>query len=743
MTTFPTRFPTSRNYRPGSGPWWLFALLVGVTAFLALASVVAHADFPGAWLLVAGCLAGTVLTDAPRPRVTASVETGLDGKPNGFALTLGDERTLLEPGKTWVQTDHHKWVTRGIIEPPQSFGVRPDGSVDLNGEHFDPSSPDAVPTLTEQINKRHLPTSAEKPKPVATRKSPAARSGRVEYRVHLDPLGHLLITATRGAESTETGLRGLTHLAAEGWLRRPGQFHLDPLQRYVEIDGERFECNQAGAEALGALLNSRYVPPVSAASGQAIEVRENAASSTGFDIHFWIHRAGTRFEIKGHLSQDKLDILQDHDRCDLIQPGVILRLSPPFLYLRRRRPDGIEEPLPGLPDVKYRGMPAADLQRILNHPLIRKQGAPATTGEESSDEGLPSDIAEIRVTRHAADHRQLWLDLVRLNGGQLTRALTRHNLDELAGQGLFRPGEAVSMSIDNLELHVQSESSGAHERLRLDATTADDELQRAGHLLTAALRKPTPVARTVNAPESDSEVAIPPPTPPPPLSSPPPRSTQPPSPSIPVAEAARRPSPPPPPPKPSPSSPPSDRGEEDDLDDATRARFADTDPQHVSIGVFEQLAHRVGWPVQDLLLSLPRVFSDRRFQVLPFGDGEVRSVLELRSETFYGFYLTHLGPANIDLVYACRGTHIEWGLTKCVLQPGVGAESVEFRGPALRGLAQDARNDFVFLVTPKYLAWVQPYAKACAEACAHFLTVGEWARRRTEFPLIWPVAPSD
>jgi hypothetical protein len=177
-----------------------------------------------------------------------------------------------------------------------------------------------------------------------------------------------------------------------------------------------------------------------------------------------------------------------------------------------------------------------------------------------------------------------------------------------------------------------------------------------------------------------------------------------------------------------------------DLDSSLAALFVEREPHDVYTAIFHQLAQCLRVPVQDVLLSLPRVFEDRRFEVLNFDETEVESVLQLRGGGFYGFYLTHLGLERIDLVYACRGTHLEWGTDKCAIQPAAGAETVEFRGTALKGLAQNAENHFVFLVTPRYREWVRPHEKSCEDALARFLTVEEWARHREEFPLIWPAS---
>ncbi|MCC7377623.1 MAG: hypothetical protein IT581_23380 [Verrucomicrobiales bacterium] len=561
--------------------------------------------------LVAGTLLGMTSTRGQGQRISVAVESDLGGTPRGFVLSLGSEQTRLEHGRTWTQLDHFKWVTRGIIESPQSFAVHPDGTVDLNGETFHPGSPEAALALEDQINRRHAATVAAPTRtaPSATHQGPA--SNRVEYQVRLDPLGHFLVSARRGSEKVETGARGLEHLIIDGWMLRPKHFHLDPLQRHLEIDDARFECTPEGAAQLAALLNERYAPAPGTFASAAIEIRENAAAATGFDIHFWIVRAGTRFEIKGHLGQDKLDILQDHDRCDLLNPQVILRLSPPFLYLRRRRPDGGEESIPGLPDIKYRSITAAELQRILNHPLIRRDGGGPEIPVVPTEPIAPPSPAP--------------------------------------APPVLRPNPPPATPIS-------------------DAPPA---------------KKPPPQANPVAIPQN------------------------PPPPRVFASEIERL--------------------------------FANKSPGEVNQGIFRRLTERLSVPVQDVRLSLPRVFEDRRFEILDFNGTEITSVLQLRSEDFYGFYLTHLGPARIDFVYACHGTHIEWGIDRCVVQSTAGAETAEFHADALVGLAQNAANHFVFLVEPAYKAWIKSREADCAAAYAHFLDLTEWARRREEFPLIWPV----
>ncbi len=563
-----------------------------------------------------------------RRRIAVAIEPSSGEHPPHFACELDDERITLTPAKSWIHLDHFKWVTRGIIEAPQSFTVHPDGSVDFNGHTFHPTSTEDAGALEDQINARHL----DRATAVAPRDAGPARhlpdKRLPTFQVDLDHLSHILVHARRGSEHTETGLRGLAHLAADGWMRPPRELHVDPLQRYVELDGVRFNNDGEGARSLEAFLNEHFIPPAHAEGAHPIEIRENSAASTGFDIRFGIVRAGIRTEAKGHLSQEMLDVLQDHARCDLLQPGIILRISPPYLYLRRRNHDGGEEPVPGLPDVKYRSVTARDLEIVLNHPLIRN---PATLS--------------------AAEHE------------------------------------------------VQAVKS------------PDPATETAKAALPAPPAPPAPPRR---------EPFVPPPkSPPPPANAPAPA---PPTNPIPPTAAA-----------------PSGSGDLLDVpEDPRPSLFAGTDTFHTHESIFRALTRQLEFPVQDLLLSLPRVFTDRRFEILDFNGEEIASVLQLRTDHFHGFYLTHLGQQAIDLVYACHGTHLEWGTRKCAVQPVAGAESSEFQGPALLGLAQNSDHHFVFVVEPRYREWIRSHENACRAAYAHFITPTEWSRQPEALPLIWP-----
>jgi len=168
------------------------------------------------------------------------------------------------------------------------------------------------------------------------------------------------------------------------------------------------------------------------------------------------------------------------------------------------------------------------------------------------------------------------------------------------------------------------------------------------------------------------------------------------------------------------------------------ALFNETDPLRINTEIFRRLTARFGVPAQDVRLSLERVFDHRRFEIISLNEQEIGSVLELRGEGFFGFYLSHISERRIDFVYARGGTHIEWGADKCVLQPSVTAEAMEFKGSALLGLAQNRDNQFIFVVTPAYKQWVKPHEQQCREAFAHFLTVNDVALEPDSYTFLWP-----
>jgi hypothetical protein len=539
-------------------------------------------------------------------------------------------------------------------------------------------------------------------------------------------------------------------------MRKPRELHIDPLQRWIEIDGRRFACTEEDARRFESLLNEEYSLQIKRAGEGIIEIKENPASATGLDIHFTTFHGGVRTEVKGHLTQEHLDLLQNEQKCDLLQHGIVLRLSPPNLLIRRRRPDGGEERIPEIPDVKYRHTSAAELQAILNDSRLRRTGEGAGATAPVA-EPHPAEIREIRVVRNPENRLALWLECVAAHGDQVEgMALTHHNVAELQQRGVFRPELDVVTSLDAHELSVLNQTTHEEKRITLAPESSDDELSAAGQLLSEALKAP-------------SELPAPSPTPPEPIREEPQPSSQtqtaeeaqpatasPPSepPAAPLPEASGEQAAPPS----APMIPEEDAvqkagasraeslsvsdekpGEQGPTEEPTDENlFPDQEARHVIEGTFSALTRHVDAPVQEAYLSLPRVFSGRRFVVLSFNGQRIGDLGELRSEAFYGFYLSFVDADTVILVFACEGRHVEWGTEKCVVQPSLSAEAEEFTGAGLLGLAQDEEGNFLFVVTPAYRQWIQTREQDYRPVFARFLTAGEFAARTPRPTVIWP-----
>lgn len=414
------------------------------------------------------------------------------GHPKGFSLTLGTETIHLDPGKSWIKVDVFKWVTRGLIEAPQSFHVTGSGEVDINGEHIRPQDPDSAHRLEQEINKHHpavSPTRLASPKltaPGPTAPGGAGQGGRVQFRVHLDMMSHLVVEARRGQERVETGLRGIQSLIQHGLMIKPGVLHVDPLQRAVEIDGHRFECNAAGARELEHALNQGYAPRMEEHKDQLIEVHDNSASPTGFDLGFPGLQAGTRIRVEGHLSQERLEILTDTHRCELLRPGVVLKISPPRLLFRRRRTDGGEEGIPELPDLDYMRCTAEQLQTALNHPIIRRRADGVDTLASAATP--VAKILKLHLVKHPQNRLVLWLECHTDQPPHIEgKAFTHHNIADLQHRGVFRERVDVSLSLDNQRLSVLDQATGEEQHLNVSISSPDQEIEAANRLLNGAL----------------------------------------------------------------------------------------------------------------------------------------------------------------------------------------------------------------------------------------------------------------
>jgi hypothetical protein len=173
-------------------------------------------------------------------------------------------------------------------------------------------------------------------------------------------------------------------------------------------------------------------------------------------------------------------------------------------------------------------------------------------------------------------------------------------------------------------------------------------------------------------------------------------------------------------------------------DPAIVALFRETDAARINQEVFRRLSVHLGIAPQEVYLSLPCVFENRRFEILNFERQEITDIMELRGTDFYGFYLSHVSEKKLLLVYACNGMHIEWGPDKCVLQPTIRSEAEEYKGGVLLGMAQDKKDEFVFVVQPDFKQWIEPREMPFTEENLQFLVVADLAAAPDNFKFIWP-----
>lgn len=651
-----------------------------------------------------------------------------------YKLSLGTEVVALDPGKTWLQVDHYKWVMRGLIEAPQRFQVSPEGNVEINAVQISIADPEGPAQLEHEILKRHDGTVAHQaavmagPSPSPTA---AARPDPRRFRVKLDHWGHILIEWGHGLDREETSLRGLGTLITAGLIRKPNRYHVDALQRGIEMDDDFYECNAAGAQRLEEALNTRYAVQALTGKAVAIEIKENRGASTGLDIHFSVLRAGIPFEIKGHLTQENLDLLQDHTRCDLLQPGLHLLLTPPYLLFRRKRADLGEDKIPELPDVNLLRTTAVQLQQILNGPLVRKGSGDTVAQAAPTAEDRPAEVVEMRVLRHPEDKALLWLECVtptgETHGG---KAFTHHNIAEFQHHGFFQPHLDVCLSLDHRHLSVLDRLTKLEEAIPVDPRSPDEVLRQASSVLTKALK---PATATVAAPPAPRPVVREEPVgvAPPPAAAP---AAPPPKAAVVVTPAPET--------TPKLAKVPEPVVASNPQLDSINARFRNCNPARTNQEIFQRLGQSLGLEAQEVFLSLEMVFKDRRFEVYDFEQKAVQGLTDLRGEDFYGFYLSHVSEQKIVLVYACNGTHIEWGPDKCVLQPTARSEAEEYKGSALLGLAQDASDEFVFIVRPEFKEWIVPREQPYTVENVQFLTVADLAAAPEKFRLIWPEAPA-
>jgi hypothetical protein len=343
-------------------------------------------------------------------------------------MRLGDETVQLLPFKNWGQLDLHKWTARGKLPAtPAGLEVTPD-HVKIAGETVATNDPDGCGKLEKAFNdwlsietkNLQLARAAAVRRPVPTTELAARKTQPqpAHFRVGVDKRGQIHVDCLQGAEmvaSIGLNVAGFNALFSQGIMRKPRDLDVGALHDWVEIDGElfSFEHGNNDSQRLEAWLNAKYLPSATAGSGKDVVVFANAASPTGFDVQFPVTVGGVSENRRRTLNDTTLDLLQDPTRCGLLQPGLIIKLSPPTFIFKKKTPDGGEAYLARSPEntvrivnddsferlidlshpVNYTKLTVMEMAAVLNHPAIHRHSQSQTQPlpSRNSPDALPAE----------------------------------------------------------------------------------------------------------------------------------------------------------------------------------------------------------------------------------------------------------------------------------------------------------------------------------------------------------------
>jgi len=341
-------------------------------------------------------------------------------------MSLGEETIELLPFKNWGQLDLFKWTVQGKLPAsPAGLEVTPD-HVKIAGETIAITDAEGCEKLEKAFNDwltieiKNLQSTRGGPrrKPASVNESAAQKTQpqMMHFRVGVDKRGQVHIDCLQGAEMVASiGLSrsGFSALFNQGLMRKPHALEVGALHDWLELDGElfSFEHGNNDSEKLQAALNTKYLPLATAGSGKDVLVFANAASPTGFDVQFPVTLGGVLENRRRTLNEAALDLLQEPVRCGLLQPGLIIKLSPPTFIFKQKTPDGGETYLAKdarntvripLDDgrerfidlsqpVNYSKLTVMELAAVLNHPAVNRHAT--AQAEQASSAIAPTHTA--------------------------------------------------------------------------------------------------------------------------------------------------------------------------------------------------------------------------------------------------------------------------------------------------------------------------------------------------------------
>lgn len=368
---------------------------------------------------------------APEIRVGKTVVLNEQGKESDiFTLTLGEETIELWPLRNWGQLDVYKWRVRGKLPgTPAGLEIAND-HVRMAGETVSTKDPEGIVKLQKLFNEwlalerdsAQLSRQKSQPKPVSPAHSPsvATEPHSPKFHVELDKESQVHIKCVQGKETLATiGLNpsGFTSLVNQGLMHKPHALKVGALHDWVELDGVlfSFEKGRNDATLLEKALNERYLSAAALGQGKDIVISPNAASSTGFDIQFPAKLGGVRQIRKHPLNEETIELLQDPDKCGLLQKGTVIKVSRPNFIFKRKTPDGGERYFEKSPEttvsvtdddgqvrhidlsqpVNYLRLSALELTAVFNHPSINLHGKISGPADAPSSMPAPAPAAAL------------------------------------------------------------------------------------------------------------------------------------------------------------------------------------------------------------------------------------------------------------------------------------------------------------------------------------------------------------
>jgi hypothetical protein len=227
--------------------------------------------------------------------------------------------------------------------------------------------------------------------------APQPEQPRLHFDVEMDKIGQVHIRCIAGKETVATiGLTvaGFQSLVNQRLLRKPDSLKVGVLHDWVELEGVvySFQNENNDGTKLARALNENFLAASALHHGESVVVFENAANATGLELQFAARVGGLPDHQRRALDQATLELLQDPDRCGLLQPGIVVKFAPPYVTFKRRTADGGEE-------------------YLCREPQNQLRVRDANGNEKLIDLSQPLDYMRLSAAELTSTHWKTWLCL--------------------------------------------------------------------------------------------------------------------------------------------------------------------------------------------------------------------------------------------------------------------------------------------------------------------------------------------